>query len=54
MTPKRYDELFNDINLHLTPEEEELGWYFSSDYDGLLVNRYWEGHEVSDEEWGNY
>lgn len=52
MTDERYGELFNDVTLSLTPEEIKAGWYFSSDYDGLIVNRWVEGHEMSDEEWG--
>ena len=46
MTLKRYDELFNDTSLALTDEEWDAGWYFSNDYDGLLVNSDWEGHEL--------
>ncbi|WOZ57454.1 hypothetical protein [Pseudomonas phage vB_PseuGesM_254] len=46
MTLKRYNELFEDVTLALTPEEFQNGWYFDSDYDGLLVHESWEGHEV--------
>lgn len=52
MTNERFWQVFNDINDKLTVEEEKAGWYFSTEYDGLLVNRYWEGHELTDGEWG--
>lgn len=52
MTPERYDYIFNTLEEQLTLEERQAGWYFSSEYDGLLVNRHWPGHELTDEEWG--
>lgn len=41
MTYERYGELFNDINLDLTPEERQAGWYFSDKFDGLLIHKSW-------------
>lgn len=50
MSEERYGELFNDVTLSLTQEEWDNGWYFSNDYDGLLVNSAWEGHELEEGE----
>lgn len=52
MTDERWAYIFNNLSERLTPEEITAGWYFSDDYDGLLVNRWDEGHELTDEEWG--
>ncbi|MNI32275.1 hypothetical protein D3C87_1339250 [compost metagenome] len=41
MTEERYYELFNNIELELTTEEWESGWYWSDAFDGLLVHKSW-------------
>ncbi|MNN77775.1 hypothetical protein D3C81_1942690 [compost metagenome] len=41
MTEERYCELFNNIDLELTTEERENGWYWSVAFDGLLVHKSW-------------
>ena len=51
MTYKRYGELFDDINLDLTLEEKEAGWYFSDEFDGLLIHKSW---PEADFDWGTY
>lgn len=46
MTKKRYGELFNDVTLNLTEEEVKAGWYFSDEFDGLLIHTSWPEHEL--------
>ena len=41
MTNERYGELYNSIDLLLTPEEIEAGWFFSDAFDGLLIHKSW-------------
>jgi hypothetical protein len=44
MTKERYGQLFNDVTLNLTEEEANNGWYFSDEFDGLLIHTSWEEH----------
>lgn len=44
MTMTRYDELSNDVTLFLTDEEVKNGWYFSDEFDGLLIHTSWDEH----------
>jgi len=37
MTDERWTELMEDNNAKLTQEEKDDGWYFSDEFDGLLV-----------------
>jgi len=41
MTKDRYEELSEDIELALTPAELTEGWYWSLDFDGLLIHKTW-------------
>lgn len=44
MRHSRYRLLQNGED-QLTVEEHAAGWFFDDDYDGLLANRRWPGHE---------
>lgn len=44
MPPARYKALQSG-EAKLTPEEIAAGWFFDDEYDGLLANRAWPGHE---------
>lgn len=44
MSKARYAELSKGDG-KLTEEEIKNGWFFDDEYDGLLANRAWEGHE---------
>lgn len=44
MPAARYKALQNG-EVKLTQEEKDAGWFFDDEYDGLLANRAWEGHE---------
>lgn len=44
MSNARYAELSKGDG-KLTEEEIKNGWFFDDEYDGLLANRAWEGHE---------
>lgn len=37
MTPQRYKQLFENLKEKLTKEENDLGWHFCDEFDGLLV-----------------
>jgi hypothetical protein len=39
MEHERYEELMHGGTL--TPEEVEAGWFFSDEFDGLLIHRSW-------------
>lgn len=41
MTKERYQELSDSFDLHLTKEEVANGWFFSDEFDGLLVHKSW-------------
>lgn len=41
MTVDRYHDLMNDTKAKLTPEEVESGWFFSDEFDGLLIHKTW-------------
>lgn len=47
MSCQRYRELSLG-NGPLTDQEKADGWFFDEEYDGLLANRAWEGHEGFD------
>lgn len=44
MPRSRYMQLQNGKG-QLTADERAAGWFFDDDYDGLLANRKWPGHE---------
>lgn len=46
MTYERYGELYNNIELNLTQEEIDAGWYFSDEFDGLLIHTSWPEHDL--------
>jgi len=41
MTKDRYDELMLTESKELTPKELEEGWYWSTEFDGLLIHKTW-------------
>lgn len=46
MSDSRYsDLLLGDNNATLTQQEIKDGWFFDDEYDGLLANHAWAGHE---------
>lgn len=41
MTPQRYNELMTNLDSVLTEQESINGWFFSNEFDGLLVHESW-------------
>jgi len=45
MRQERHDALMFNVNLDLTQSEQDEGWHFCCDYDGLLSNKSDEDNE---------
>lgn len=41
MTKVRYNFVFDSLDEKLTSQEVKDGWFFSDEFDGLLVNKAW-------------